>query len=114
MEDRIEVDKYCSSLDILPTLSNLFGFEYDSRLLMGSDILSTSKPLVIFSTRSWISERGKYNAETKEFTAFSGQEFSSTTEQRVYINNINAIVNNKFMASAMILDCDYYAKVFKK
>lgn len=113
MEDRITVDKYCSSLDILPTLSNLFGFEYDSRLLMGSDILSTSKPLVIFSTRSWISEKGRYNAETKEFTAFSGQEFSSTAEQRSYINNINAIVNNKFMASALMLDCDYYAKVLK-
>lgn len=113
MEDRITVDKYCSSLDILPTLSNLFGFEYDSRLLMGSDILSTSKPLVIFSTRSWISEKGRYNAETKEFTAFSGQEFESPAEQRSYINNINAIVNNKFMASALMLDCDYYAKVLK-
>ena len=114
MEDSITVDKYCSSLDILPTLLNLFGFEYDSRLLMGSDIFSTAKPLVMFSTRSWISEQGKYNAETKEFIPLSGQQFSSTAEERAYINNINAIVNNKFMASAMMLDCDYYAKVFKK
>ncbi len=112
MEDSITVEKYCSSLDILPTLSNLFGFEYDSRLLMGSDILSTAKPLVLFSTRSWITDKGKYNAETKEFIPFDGQKFESTTEQRSYINNINAIVNNKFMASAMMLDSDYYAKVF--
>ena len=28
----VQVEKYCSSLDIMPTLANLFGLEYDSRL----------------------------------------------------------------------------------
>ena len=32
------ITKPASSLDILPTLSNLMGVEYDSRLLMGQDI----------------------------------------------------------------------------
>ena len=36
----IEVDTYCSTVDILPTLLNLFGLNYDSRLLAGRDILS--------------------------------------------------------------------------
>jgi phosphoglycerol transferase MdoB-like AlkP superfamily enzyme len=46
MEKNIVIDEPCSSLDILPTLSNLFGLEYDSRLLMGQDILSDAEPLV--------------------------------------------------------------------
>jgi phosphoglycerol transferase MdoB-like AlkP superfamily enzyme len=35
------------SLDIMPTLANLFGLDYDSRLVMGRDILSDSDALVI-------------------------------------------------------------------
>ncbi|MDE6108220.1 MAG: LTA synthase family protein, partial [Oscillospiraceae bacterium] len=54
MEEPIIIDKPCASLDILPTLSNLFGLEYDSRLLMGRDILSDSPGLVILSDRSFI------------------------------------------------------------
>ena len=30
----VQVDKYCSSLDVMPTLSNLFGLDYDSRLII--------------------------------------------------------------------------------
>ncbi|NLW11521.1 MAG: LTA synthase family protein, partial [Clostridiaceae bacterium] len=41
-----------SSLDIIPTISNLLGLEYDSRLLMGRDIFSDTNPLVIFLDRS--------------------------------------------------------------
>ena len=42
MNEPIPVDKVCSSIDILPTVSNLLGLEYDSRLLVGRDILSDS------------------------------------------------------------------------
>ena len=40
LEEPVHVDKYCSSLDVMPTLANLFGLEYDSRLMAGRDILS--------------------------------------------------------------------------
>ncbi len=63
----ITIDKPCSSLDIIPTLSNLLGLEYDSRLLMGRDIFSDSEPLVIFNNKSFITDKGKYNSLTKEF-----------------------------------------------
>ncbi|HBT65484.1 MAG TPA: sulfatase, partial [Ruminococcaceae bacterium] len=58
----VTIEKPCSSLDIIPTLSNLFGLEFDSRLLMGRDILSDAPPLVIFSNRSWITDKARYNA----------------------------------------------------
>lgn len=40
--------KYCYDVDILPTISNLLGLEYDSRLMVGQDILSDSEQLVCF------------------------------------------------------------------
>lgn len=111
MEEPVVVDKYCASLDILPTLSNLFGLEYDSRLLMGKDIFSDQEPIVIFSNRSWITDRGKYNSKEKTFEAFAGQEFATEEEENTYIGQINSIVNNRFQVSALILDTDYYSKV---
>ena len=38
MEEPVIVDKACCSVDVLPTLLNLFGFDYDSRMYAGRDI----------------------------------------------------------------------------
>ena len=62
MKGPIKVEKIGSSLDVLPTVLNLFGAEFDSRLLMGRDILSDSDPIVIFSDRSFITDKGRYNS----------------------------------------------------
>lgn len=107
----VTVDKYCSSLDIIPTLNNLFGFEYDSRLLPGTDILSTSDPLVMFDNQSFITEKGKYNSETDEFILFEGQTLENVDE---YVEAMRKIVNNKFSISAQILETNYYSKVVNR
>ena len=107
MKSPIQVDKIGSSLDILPTVLNLFGIEYDSRLLMGRDILSDAEPLVIFSDRSFITDKGKYNAVTGEFTPNEGVEVDN-----VYVERINNIIYKKFQMSRLILENDYYRKVF--
>ncbi len=107
------IDKYCSSLDILPTLLNLFGFDYESRLLMGRDILSNSEPLVIMSNRSFITSKGKYNATTDEFYPFSSDTFKSEEEANAYVENVKNIVSNKFKVSSQILEEDYYRYIMK-
>lgn len=99
----IKIDKYASSLDILPTVLNLLGVEYDSRLLMGTDILSNSEGLVIFNDRSWITKYGKYDAIKGKFT-----EYINLEEKQKYIDEINEIVKNKFNASRLILETNYY------
>lgn len=108
MIEPIEIDKYCSSLDVLPTISNLLNMEYDSRLIMGKDILSTSSPLVVFSDKSFINERGMYNAIDRTFTDFEGNPI----EDEDYLLECKTEVNNMFLASAGILDNDYYGIVF--
>ncbi len=109
MTEGVRVEKYCSSLDIVPTLSNLFGMEYDSRLLMGRDIFSTSDQLVVFANRSFITEKGMYNSVTREFTPFEGVVLE---DEQTYISDMKNEVNNMFVASAGILDKDYYGILF--
>ncbi len=102
------VDKYCSNLDIIPTLSNLFGLEYDSRLLMGRDILSNSPPLVIFSNKSWITDKAMYNSQNGQVTSLSPKE----TVSDEYVQSIHNEVAAKFTFSTYILDTDYYRYLF--
>ena len=106
MEEPIVVDKPCASLDILPTLSNLFALEYDSRLLMGRDILSDAPGLVIFSDRSFLTDQGRYDAQSDTFTPDEGAELSPT-----YPLEIMEEVNDRFQYSKLILEQDYYRKI---
>lgn len=103
MESPIEIDKYCYSVDILPTVSNLLGLEYDSRLLIGQDILSDSEQLVCFPDRSFISGKCIYNASNCSVTLLTDEEVTQE-----YIDAMSAIVYNKFTVSEMILDTNYY------
>ncbi|WP_423189849.1 LTA synthase family protein [Alkalibacterium sp. f15] len=103
--DPVTVDKPSSNLDLVPTLYNLLGVEYDSRLFMGSDIFSDSSPLVMFRNKSFITDRGKYNSATKEFIP---TEEDSSDDYYDYIDAISLIVDNKFYYSVKILETDYY------
>ena len=103
------IHKPASSLDIIPTLSNLLGLEYDSRLLMGRDIFSDSDPLVVFLNRSFISDKGKYDSQEMKFILNEDTEIDDD-----YIDNISNLVNEKFYYSAKILEHDYYRIVFDK
>jgi phosphoglycerol transferase MdoB-like AlkP superfamily enzyme len=103
IEKPIVINKACSSLDIIPTLSNLFGLPYDSRLFMGRDILSDSTPLVIFANRSFIDDKVAYNSLNKEIIKLTEDKLPED-----YIDKMNQIVNNKFLMSESILEEDYY------
>ncbi len=104
--EKTVIDKTISGLDLLPTIYNLYGIEYDSRLLMGRDIFSDSEHIVILSDRSWITDVGRYNSVTRKFTKTTDSEIDED-----YIDRINSIVNNRFSMSALILDNNYYKKV---
>ena len=107
LEEPVHVDKYCSSLDVMPTLANLFGLEYDSRLMAGRDILSDTPGLVIFSNYSFLTDLGAYNSTTDVFTMWDGSE-----PDLDYVAERVAEVQNRVAYSASILDNDYYRVVF--
>lgn len=102
-DKQTEVDNYCSIVDILPTTLNLFGFDYDSRLLIGKDILSSNEGIVIFSDYSWINKNGKYDALKNKFICNTNCLVDDN-----YVKNINNYVRNAFVASSLIQKHNYY------
>ena len=103
MEKPVYVEKCCSSLDILPTVSNLMGLEYDSRMLVGQDILSDSEGLVMFNDRSFITDKISYNENTGEVKSLDGKPIDED-----YVEAKVVQVRNKFSMAEKICDYDYY------
>ncbi|MDD5865503.1 MAG: sulfatase-like hydrolase/transferase [bacterium] len=106
--DKVEINKVGSQIDVLPTIYNLFGLKYDSRLIIGKDILSTEDGLAIFDNRSWVTNKGKYFAATGEFILNDGQNVEED-----YISIIKKMVNNRINLSQYIIDYDYYNIAYK-
>lgn len=95
----IKIDKVGMPIDVLPTIYNLFGIDYDSRLYAGNDLLSPNEGLVILGNRSWITDSGKYSSIDN---TYSGNDDIS------YVKNINNIVANKIAFSKSIITSDGY------
>ena len=104
--EKTVIDKTISSIDIIPTLYNMYGLDFDSRLFMGRDIFSDQESIVILSDRSWITSKGRYNS-------VNGKFYPTTDEQlpEDYVANITNIVNKRVSMSAAILDNNYYANL---
>ncbi len=103
-----EISDPTYSLDITPTLLNLFGIEYDSRLLVGRDVFSDADPLALWNDHSWITDKGKYNAETGEFIPNQGVKVDDD-----YVAKIKETVANKIAFSDQVLKNDYYRILFE-
>lgn len=104
LEDKdIVIDTPVYSLDILPTISNLFGVEYDSRLLVGRDVFSDAEPIVLWYDYNWKTDKGTYNSETRKFTPAEGV---SVDEE--YVERIKRIVSNKVFYSREVQNTDYF------
>lgn len=104
LEDKdITVEGPVYSLDILPTVSNLMGIDYDSRLLVGRDVFSDAPALALWPDYSWKTDKGRYDAKSDTFTPAEGQE---VTEE--YVDYISSLVSNKITFSRSVQSLDYY------
>lgn len=108
LEKPIEVDTYCCNADILPTVLNLWGFQYDSRLLAGTDVFSDGTHIAILRDNSFYTDKVWFNA-TKNKIKYLVDE-SELPED--YIENMIKLVKTKYQISKDILDYDYYRFVF--
>ena len=100
------IDKLACSVDVLPTILNMFNVEYDSRLLMGTDIMSEHDSLVVFNDFSWISDKGRYSTRTGRFTPNEGVEIEED-----YVSKMNREVRNRANISDSIVANNYYEKI---
>lgn len=109
MKEPVQVNKVCSSIDIAPTLCNLLGLNYDSRLYSGQDILSDSPGLMIFSNKSFITDYLIYDTVTGESKALT-----NTTLPSNYLSTMQNVVDAKWTAASKILTSDYYRYLKEK
>lgn len=105
IEEPVIVDKACCSVDILPTLLNLFGFRYDSRMYAGRDIFSDEEGLVIFNDRSFVSDTVVYSKKRK-ITTWKAD--LTEEEQEAYLKAKQQDVKDRYQFSAYILRNNYY------
>ena len=110
LPENIVVDEYCSTADILPTLLNLFGVEYDSRLLAGTDVLSSGVHIAMLSNRSFLTKTFRYDADTE--TVIPADDSIVISDELLHAYCL--YVDNKFKVSSNIVNSDYYAHVFNK
>ncbi|MBQ5884878.1 MAG: LTA synthase family protein, partial [Clostridia bacterium] len=107
--DPIEVETPCCNIDILPTMLNLFGLEYDSRLITGTDVFSNGNHVAILSNKSFITDKVMYDAE-------KGKTTYLVNENEVpegYIEALSQVVTNKMSIATTVLNKDYYRFVYE-
>ncbi len=114
MEEPVHIKKACGPMDLLPTLLNLFGFEYDSRMYAGRDILSDREGMVIFSNRDFVTdsvifiEKGDVTTWLKDE---DGNDIVPDDQREAYLENARQEVKARYKFSAYILEEDYYRDV---
>lgn len=110
MEEPVYVDDYCCTIDILPTVLNLLGQPYDSRMLAGTDVLSSGQHVAIIENGSFLTRDFRYNSETGEVIPHA--EGVSVTDEELAA--WQTLIDQKYEYSRDILNCDYYSHVFGK
>ena len=107
LEDKdMRIDAPVCSIDILPTLSNLFGVTYDSRLSIGRDVLGTEEAISLWPDYSWVTEMGSYNASNRTFTPAEGVEVPDG-----YVDRMVSIVTNKVKFSRMVQTTKFFSEL---
>ena len=110
MEEPLVVEEYCSNVDILPTLLNLWGFEYDSRLLAGTDVFANGTHVAALADKSFFTDKVWFNASTGEVRYLVDESELPAN----YVENMIKYVKTKFSLSADILNTAYYNFLYEQ
>lgn len=108
MEEPVVVDEYCSNVDLLPTILNLWGMPYDSRMLAGNDVFSDGVHAAVLIDHSFLTDKVWFNSNNGEVRYLVPQEEVPAG----YIESMNQLIATRFEFSAEILRNNYYQYVF--
>lgn len=101
----MEIKKYSSLIDLLPTLLNMFDINYDPRLYIGNDLMSDYTGRVAFVDGSWQDEVGFYRATSGKFTETNNIGKTYTTDELITINNE---ISNEQKMSRLAIKNNYF------
>ena len=110
MEEPVVVKEYCSTADVLPTILNLWGFPYDSRLYPGTDVFSDGVHAAVLIDHSFLTEKVWFNSNTGEVRYLVPPE--EVPEN--YVESMNQLIASRFEFSAEILRNNYYQHFFQQ
>lgn len=108
LEENIVVDEYCCNVDILPTILNLWGFDYDSRMLAGTDVFSEGTHVAVLKDHSFYTDKVWLNASSGEIRYLVDESEVPAS----YIEDMIKYVKAKNTVSVDILNTNYYEFVF--
>ncbi|XMB66027.1 LTA synthase family protein [Mycoplasmatota bacterium zrk1] len=99
--DSKTVTKIGSTYDVLPTVANMFGLDYEPGNYFGVDIMDEqSKPIVVLKDYSWLDN--EYN--------YSSSVVNASVNQNDYYKDVNEALYEKIDVFQNILIEDYYNK----
>ena len=93
---------FMSTIDVMPTIANLFGLDIDYQALQGNDGLTDGRNIVRFADGSFISKDFSYDSLSEKYTIVD----NSVTE--LYLFRLNNQFLNDYMYNLLILEYDYF------
>ncbi len=97
------VSNYMSSIDIMPTISNLFDLNFNYTRVFGIDALEKENNNVRFADMSFISEHYNYNSLSEQYFVEEGYVMKEEELLGIY----HKIVND-YMYNLLVLQYDYF------
>jgi lipoteichoic acid synthase len=94
--------EYMSSIDILPTIANLFGLNMNYRYVFGRDVFSEQNHIVVFPDLSFVSKDFEYDALTESYRILNE---TYTSDE---LSSLSSIFITKYRYNILILDNDYF------
>ena len=107
IKEPIRVDTPCCNVDILPTIYNLFGIEYDSRLYAGTVIFGNGTHIAQLYNKSFVTDLVKYDYASGEAVWFDIDGYDEEYLDR-YLEKMISIVKNRYAMSINIEQSDFY------
>ncbi|MCR5178027.1 MAG: LTA synthase family protein [Lachnospiraceae bacterium] len=113
MEEPVHCDTYCCNVDILPTILNLFDIDFDSRLLMGTDVFSNGIHRARMYNGSFVTKYVSYDITGGSRNWLPASEDMSEAEREAYINAMFDYTESEYKASLSMIDNDFYFYVWR-
>lgn len=108
----VEVDVPCCNIDILPTVLNLFGFEYDSRLLPGTDVFSKNEHIAMLYNKTFVTDKVKYNAQKATAEWLPAASGMNDAQKETYLTYCINLTKSRYTSSLQLMSEDFYKFVY--
>ena len=114
MEEPMQVDSYCSNIDIAPTILNLFNIPFDSRLMMGRDIFSEqAHNRGTLYNMSFLSDKVRYDYESGKAEWTDEGDQMTADEKDKYLSSQLSSIENEYNAACRAIDDNFFLKAYK-